>query len=85
MAFSQIKNGSSILLENQVADAGALDSLPVFQGALEQYASPHWADLLYPAFAFLMVIIVPSLIAVWVIYKTLREKNSHDDELKNLL
>lgn len=75
MAYSQIKNGSSILLENQVADAGAL----------EQYVSPHWVDLLYPSFAFLMVIIVPSLIAVWVIYKTLREKNSHDDELKNLL
>ena len=85
MAFSQIKNGSSILLENQAAGMGTADGLPAFQGALEHMIEPHWVDLLFPAFAFLMVIIVPSLIAMWVIYKTLREKNSHEDELKNLI
>jgi hypothetical protein len=83
MAFSQIKNGSSILLENQQGtDAGSANSFSAFSGALEQYNSPHWVDLLFPAFAFLMVIIVPSLIAMWVIYKTLREKNSCEDESK---
>ncbi len=80
MAFSQIKNGSSILLENQVAEAEAADGLPAFRGALEHMIEPHWVDLLFPAFAFLMVIIVPSMIAVWVIYKTLREKNGNEDE-----
>ncbi len=34
------------------------------------------SELIYPAFAFVMVICTPSLIALWAIYKTWTEKDT---------
>lgn len=49
-------------------------------GQLTAMAEPHWFDAAYPIFAFVAVIIVPSCIALWVIYKTLREKECAEGE-----
>lgn len=32
-----------------------------------------WVDLLFPLFAFLCIVVLPSLTAVWVIVKTVME------------
>lgn len=80
MALSQIKNGSSVLLNNEARGVDIENlSMQGFQGAY-QNADPHWFDASFPVFAFLMVIVVPSVIALWVIYKTLREKDCKEDE-----
>lgn len=81
MAIGQIKNGSSVLLENEARGVDLKNlSLQGFQGAFENVLEPHWIDVVFPAFAFLMVIVLPSAVALWVIYKTLREKNCSEGE-----
>lgn len=40
----------------------------------------NWFDMLYPAFAFVMVIILPSCVAVWATYKTIIEKKPLEGE-----
>ncbi|MDA0712505.1 MAG: hypothetical protein O2897_00760 [bacterium] len=42
--------------------------------------NPHWFDAVFPIFAFLMVIVLPSVICSWVIYKTIREKKCSEGE-----
>ena len=43
-------------------------------GAAERLAEPDFIDIISPFFAFSMVIVMPSLVALWVIYKTLTDK-----------
>ncbi|MEM7494958.1 MAG: hypothetical protein AAF471_02220 [Myxococcota bacterium] len=37
-----------------------------------------WVDLLFPLFAFLCIVVLPSLTAVWVIVKIVTEKAPSD-------
>jgi hypothetical protein len=61
-------HNNSILLQNQVVHVAA------------GLSEPHWFDAAYPIFAFVAVMVVPSCIALWVIYKTLREKECAEGE-----
>ena len=60
---------SSVLLQG-----GAAKNL--FESGLE----PSVYDAMFPIFAFIMVIVIPSLVAIWVIYKTLTEKECAENE-----
>ncbi len=39
------------------------------------------ADLLFPLFAFVCIVILPSLAAVWVIVKTVTEQSPSDQRI----
>lgn len=45
-------------------------SLEASQGALLRVLEPSLYDAFFPIFAFTMVIVLPSFIALWVIYRT---------------
>jgi hypothetical protein len=45
------------------------------KGAAERLAEPNFYDVASPIIAFVLVIIVPSVVALWVIYKTVTEKD----------
>jgi len=50
------------------------------QGALQRLAEPNAYDVVFPFIAFLLVIVVPTAAALWVIYKTVTEKTKEADE-----
>lgn len=35
--------------------------------------TPYWADLAFPILSFLLTILAPSTVAVWVIYRVIRD------------
>jgi hypothetical protein len=43
-------------------------------GAVERLSEPDILDIVSPFFAFTIVIVLPSVIALWVIYKTITQK-----------
>lgn len=45
-------------------------TLNASQGAFQRALDPSLYDAFFPCFAFLMVIILPTIIALWVIYRT---------------
>ncbi|MBL93225.1 MAG: hypothetical protein CMH56_15610 [Myxococcales bacterium] len=45
------------------------------KGAVERLSEPDWIDIVSPFFAFTLVIVLPMCVALWVIVKTLLEKN----------
>ncbi len=54
-------------------------------GAIERLSEPDFIDIISPFFAFSLVIVLPSIVALWVIYKTITEKTepptpSHKEE-----
>jgi hypothetical protein len=50
------------------------------KGALQRLAEPTLYDLVFPIIAFLLVIVLPTATAIWVIVKTLKDKQKEDDE-----
>ena len=50
------------------------------KGAVQRLAEPTIYDLVFPVIAFLLVIVLPTTTALWVIVKTLKEKQKEDDE-----
>lgn len=50
------------------------------KGAVQRLAEPTIYDLVFPVIAFLLVIVLPTATALWVIVKTLKEKQKEDDE-----
>lgn len=61
-----------------------MDSLGTFEaqyGAMERVLHPHLWDAVFPVIAFVLVIVIPSSIAVWAIVKTLRERDLSDGEI----
>ena len=50
------------------------------KGAVQRLAEPTIYDLVFPIIAFLLVILLPTATALWVIVKTLKEKQKEDDE-----
>lgn len=65
------------MLENK---AGGVDLSALSENLEEALLNPHWFDAVFPVFAFLMVIVLPSVICSWVIYKTIREKSCGEGE-----
>lgn len=42
--------------------------------------SPAWTDVVFPILAFLLTILGPALVAVWVIYRAVTDKKLYDPE-----
>jgi hypothetical protein len=50
------------------------------KGAVQRIAEPTYYDYVFPAIAFLLVIVLPTLTALWVVYRTVTEKKAEADE-----
>jgi hypothetical protein len=50
------------------------------QGAAQRLSDPTYYDVIFPAIAFLLVIVLPVTTALWVIVKTATEKTPEPDE-----
>ena len=59
-------------LVHQQTNQGAMQAA---KGAVERLSEPDWIDIVSPFFAFTLVIVLPMCVALWVIVKTLMEKN----------
>ena len=44
-------------------------------GAKARITEPHMYDAIFPVIAFLLVVVLPSTAVLWVMYKTLTEKD----------
>ena len=55
-------------------------TLRAFQGAQQRISEPHAYDMAFPVMAFLLVIVVPSLVALWVIVKTVTDPSLEEGE-----
>jgi hypothetical protein len=51
------------------------------KGAVQRLAEPTVYDLVFPVIAFLLVIVLPTATAVWVIAKTLTNRDKEEDEI----
>ena len=49
-------------------------------GAIERLSEPDFIDIISPFFAFTIVIVMPSIIALWVIFKTLTQKSIPEED-----
>jgi hypothetical protein len=49
-------------------------------GAIERLSEPDFLDIISPFFAFTIVIVMPSIIALWVIFKTLTQKSGAEED-----
>ncbi|MEW5851148.1 MAG: hypothetical protein AB2A00_20340 [Myxococcota bacterium] len=45
-----------------------------------QETTPYWADIAFPVLAFVLTIVGPVFVALWVIVKTLRDKEAYQRE-----
>jgi hypothetical protein len=50
------------------------------EGAVQRLAEPTYYDMVFPIIAFVLVILLPSLTACWVIFRTVTEKKAESDE-----
>ncbi len=50
------------------------------QGAIQRLAEPTFYDIVSPFIALVIVILLPSITALWVIYKTVTDKTPEQDE-----
>lgn len=50
-------------------------------GSMERILHPHLWDAMFPVIAFVLVIVIPSSIAIWAIAKTLKEKDLSEGEI----
>lgn len=55
-------------------------TLQAAQGARQRMLEPNLYDAVFPVIAFVLVIVVPSAVALWVVYKTVTEKTVEDGE-----
>ncbi len=51
------------------------------KGAVQRLAEPTVYDLVFPFIAFLLVIVLPTATALWVIGKTLQDRRKEPDEV----
>ncbi len=50
------------------------------KGAMQRLTEPNYYDVAFPAIAFVLVIILPVVTALWVIVRTVTEKTIEADE-----
>lgn len=41
--------------------------------------TPYWADIAFPVLSFMLTIVGPSTVALWVIYRTLKDMRKKPD------
>ncbi len=56
-------------------------TLQAYKGATARIAEPNIYDAVFPFIALGLVVIIPSTIALWVIYKTITDKTKEPDEV----
>lgn len=49
-------------------------------GAQQRISEPNYYDMVFPLIALVLVIIVPSIVALWVAWKTITDKTLEDGE-----
>ena len=59
----------------------SMGTLEAQYGAMERVLHPHLWDAMFPVIAFVLVIVIPSSIAIWAIAKTFRERDTGDGEI----
>jgi|GEM_PF-1466468 len=47
-------------------------------GAKARVTEPHMYDAIFPVIAFLLVVVLPTSAVLWVMYKTITEKDADD-------
>ncbi len=50
------------------------------KGAMQRLSEPSYYDVAFPAIAFVLVIILPVVTALWVVLRTVTEKTLEPDE-----
>lgn len=69
------------LAHDVVAQVDPNQGTPAAQkGAVQRIAEPTYYDYVFPALAFLLVIILPTATALWVVHRTITEKKAEPDE-----
>lgn len=51
------------------------------KGAIQRLSEPNLYDMVFPLIAFCLVILLPTCTALWVIVRTVKEKNKEVDEV----
>lgn len=51
------------------------------KGAIQRLAEPNLYDIVFPVIAFGLVILLPTSTALWVIWRTIKEKKPEVDEV----
>lgn len=51
------------------------------KGAVQRMAEPNLYDIIFPVIAFGLVILLPTSTALWVIWRTIKEKKPEVDEV----
>ncbi len=71
-------------LVHNLVHQGALQGMKslnaVQAGAVQRLAEPTYYDLVFPFIAFGLVIVLPTSVALWVMYKTVTDKTAEADE-----
>ena len=49
-------------------------------GAQQRISEPSYYDMVFPVIALVLVIIVPSIVGLWVAWKTITDKTLQDGE-----
>ena len=72
------------MLELLIIAAQKIDSnqgtAQALQGAQQRISEPHMYDMVFPVIALVLVIILPSCIALWAAYKTIVDTTLKDGE-----
>lgn len=55
-------------------------TMRAMKGAQQRMLEPSLYDAVFPVIAFSLVIVVPTLVALWVIWKTMTEKTLGEGE-----
>jgi hypothetical protein len=50
------------------------------KGAMQRLSEPNYYDIAFPAIAFVLVIVLPVVTALWVVFRTVTEKTAEPDE-----
>lgn len=71
-------------MQTLAAQAPALDpnkgAPAAYAGAQARIAEPHLYDMVFPVIALVLVIIIPSMVALWVAWKTITDNTLEDGE-----
>lgn len=51
-----------------------------YAGAKARIAEPHLYDMVFPVLALVLVIVIPTLVGLWVAWKTITDTSLEDGE-----
>jgi cytochrome bd-type quinol oxidase subunit 1 len=64
----------------QTNNVGEMGTAAARQGAAQRLAEPNYYDVVFPVIAFVLVIIVPAVVGLWVIQRVVRDPSKEADE-----